>query len=56
MSERNTVTLTVRVDPKLKAEARIKALRQGTTLSDLVRQMLEDFLKDCEGEETEPEN
>ncbi len=47
-----TVTLTIRIAPELKRQARIEALRRGITLSDLIRDYLEEWLSEEQSEDT----
>ncbi len=49
MGERTN--LTVSVDEDLKRRAKIRAIEKGTSLSEVVRKALEEFVKDCESED-----
>ncbi len=44
--------LTVSIDEELKRQAKIRAIEKDVSLSEVVRQALEAFVKDCD-EETE---
>lgn len=48
------VKLMIRVSPELRQKARIKAAMMGKTLSDLVRECLEQLARDVELPAKEP--